>query len=273
MPSNDRQMINSNVVFVDRDIPMNDAVQIMIDQRISSLLVTDDTDHVVGILTERDIVQKFTLLDVSDKLTRTVGTMMSRPVKFARLATLKKDVTTMHLEHKVRHFPILNGKDPTKENIVGIVSITDVARQAMLQDSPHNASKQKSQYNLIVVGVLASQRSITNTYIYLFKGMGFAAREVSDIHKFATSPDAKKQALIFDMDGFSDLQLHELIPVAVKSKCFLVITTSNVSLVTVFKKYIDRDHQEIATKPVDLGYLTWILNRKWHIQDPGVSAA
>lgn len=259
----DVKMINSNVIFVHQDLPMQEAVQTMIDHKISSILVLDHNEHVVGILTERDIVQKFTLLDVEDKLTRTVGTMMNRPVMFASVESLKADVTKMHLNHKIRHFPVLNGKDPHRNNIVGIVSITDLARQAMAFD--HHSASAKTAVKKTVVGVLALEKHVTNTYLGIFSGMGFAPIEIIDLHKFAAGPDAAHQALIFDMDGYTDKQLHDMIPVVVKAKCYLILTTSQPNMIPIFKKYMDEGHQEIAMKPIDISYLSWLITSKWQI--------
>ena len=259
-------MINSNVKFVYQDLPMQEAVQTLIDHKISSVLVLDDHDQVVGILTERDIVQKFMLLDMGDKLTRTVGTLMTRPVIFANVKTLKKDVTKMHLEHKIRHFPVLNGTEPKKENVVGIISITDLARQYMVQDkqtNPHNEDTAAGSKS--VVGVLSHSRPNTNMYMGIFTGMGFAAREVSDLHKFASDPAASSYTLIFDLDGYTEKQLHDMIPVVVKAKCYLILTTSQPNLVPVFKKYMQEDHQDIAMKPIDISYLSWLISSKWHV--------
>lgn len=263
--TSDLNLINSNVVFVSQDLPMQEAVQTMIDHKISSILVLDSDEQVVGILTERDIVQKFTLLDMGDKLTRTVVTMMTRPVRFANVKTLKADVTKMHLEHKIRHFPVIKGQDHKKENVVGIVSITDLARQAMVEDKKLKSEVEAQSTTKTVVGVLTSQRNNTNTYMEIFSGMGFATREVSDLHKFAASPDAASYTLIFDLDGYSERQLHEMIPVVVKAKCYLILTTSQPNLVLVFKKFIKKDHQEIAMKPIDISYLSWLITSKWHV--------
>ena len=260
----DVNLINSNVVFVHQDMPMQDAVKTLIDNKISSILVLDSDNQVVGILTERDIVQKFTLLEIEDKLSRTVGTMMTRPVMFAGVNTLKADVTRMHLNHKIRHFPVLNGKDPHKDNVVGIVSITDLARQSMVFEH-HGISEDHAASKKTVVGILALEKHVLTTYMGIFSGMGFASREVNDLHKFASSPEAANQALIFDMDGYTDRQLHDMIPVVVKAKCFLIMTTSQPNLVPLFKKYMDRDRQDIAMKPIDISYLSWLLVSKWHV--------
>jgi CBS domain-containing protein len=264
--------INSTVSFAKHDALMQDVVKEMIDKKISSVLVEDDKGMIVGIITERDIVRKFTLLDLEDKLKRTVATIMTRPVEFVQVKDAHKQIIKLHLEKRVRHFPVLLAKEPKKENLVGIVSITDVARNYML-DEQNKASAKLSvgsgaQSNTPtatkpILGVMASNRHLANTYIEIFKGLGIAAEEVVDLHKFAATPDADKRTLILDMDGFHDSQIHELLPVVVKSKFFLILTTSKHSLIPVFKRHMDAKHQEIAMKPLDLSYLSWLLQKRW----------
>ncbi|MCX6123984.1 MAG: CBS domain-containing protein [Proteobacteria bacterium] len=263
----EKSLINSNVVFIDQEMLMQEAVALMIESNISSVLVVDATTNVVGILTERDIVRKFTLLDVADKLTRKVSMLMTRPVSFVHVKTLRKDITKLHMDHKIRHFPVLNGSDPKKANVLGIVSITDLARQALLApmgDSKSDLEGAVADEKRLKVGVMSSHHGMSSAYIDLFKGMGILSLEVKDIHKFLTGEDADHQALLLDLDGYTDHQQHDLIPIAVKSKGFLILTTSNPNLISIFKKYLNKDRQEIAMKPLDMGYITWMLAKKWH---------
>jgi CBS domain-containing protein len=262
----DKKYINSSVVFVHQDTLIQDVVLEMIKNSISSVMVEDSTGHIVGIVTERDIVRKFTLLNIEDKLTRTVGTIMTRPVTFVQLKDFQEQIVKLHLEQRIRHFPILSGPENRRENLVGIVSITDVARHYMLQEQgkrPEKSVDEKSSKP--VVGVISSQRNFTNSYISLFNKLGFDAREVMDLHHFAMDRNAEKYTVILDMDGYSDKDIHELIPIAVKAKFHLIVTTSQAHLVPIFKKFINHDHQEIAMKPIDIGYMSWLILNKWHM--------
>jgi CBS domain-containing protein len=268
----DTGYINSTVSFAKHDMLMQDVVKEMIDKKISSVLVEDDKGMIVGIITERDIVRKFTLLDLEDKLKRTVATIMSRPVEFVQVKDSHKQIVKLHLEKRVRHFPVLLAKEPKKENLVGIVSITDVARHYMLEEQNKASGKSSSASSLDsdkttgakpILGVMASNRHLVNTYIEIFKGLGVSAEEVVDLHKFASTTDAEKRTLILDLDGFHDSQIHELLPVVVKAKFYLILTTSKHSLIPVFKRHMNAKHQEIAMKPLDLSYLSWLLQKRW----------
>ena len=265
----DSGYINSTVSFAKQDMLMHDVVKEMIDKKISSVLVEDDKENIVGIITERDIVRKFTLLEVEDKLNRTVATIMSRPVEFVQVKDVHKQIVKLHLDKRIRHFPVLSAKEPKKENLIGIVSITDVARNYMIEEQAKASGKQPATGGVQeaasaspILGVMASNRNLVNTYIEIFKGLGFSAQEVPDLHKFAGAADAANKALILDLDGFHDAQVHELLPAVVKSKVFLVLTTSKHSLVPVFKRHLNANHQEIAMKPLDISYLSWLLQKR-----------
>lgn len=271
----DNGYINSTVSFAKHDLLMQDVVQEMIDKKISSVLVEDDKGMIVGIITERDIVRKFTLLDLEDKLKRTVATVMTRPVEFVQVKDAHKQIVKLHLEKRIRHFPVLLAKEPKKENLVGIVSITDVARNYMLEEqnkaNGKNTGGSPGEAGNVAVakpilGVMASNRHLVNTYIEIFKGFGIPAQEVADLHKFAANPGAEKRTLILDLDGFHDSQIHELLPVVVKAKFYLILTTSKHSLIPVFKRHMDAKHQEIAMKPLDLSYISWLLQKRWSAQ-------
>jgi CBS domain-containing protein len=267
--SRDPNYINSAVSFVNQDTLIQEVVEEMIAKGISSILVEDNNGLIVGIVTERDIVRKFTLLNIEDKLTRNVSTIMTRPVAFVQVKDFHKQIVKLHLEKRIRHFPILSSLEPKKENLVGIVSITDVARNYMLAEMgklPKPAAAAPIvPAKKVVVGVLARTRQLVNTYIEIFGGLGFDAQEVTDLGKFATSPNAPHSALILDLDGYSDQQVHDLLPIAVKAKFYLILTTSQPNMLPIFKKYIDKTHQEIATKPLDLSYVSWLLHNKWTV--------
>lgn len=262
----DTKFINSNVVFVHQDTLIQDVVLEMIKNTISSVLVEDTTGNIVGIITERDIVRKFTLLNIDDKLTRTVATIMTRPVAFVQLKDFQEQIVRLHLEHRIRHFPVLSAPEPKRENLVGIVSITDVARHYMLKDQGKKTETTASDNgSKPVIGVLASQRNFTNSYIALFNKLGFDTREIMDLHQFAMDRNVEKFTVILDMDGYTDKEIHDLIPIAVKAKFHLILTTSQPNLLPIFKKYINHERQEIAMKPIDISYMSWLILNKWHM--------
>lgn len=101
-----KKVINSKLLFVSHKSTIRETVLLMRQEQKSSVLVFDDQDKVVGIVTERDIVQKFTPIDYELKSDMLINTLMTRPVKFVRLAFLYEDMNRLHLQHGLRHFPL-----------------------------------------------------------------------------------------------------------------------------------------------------------------------
>lgn len=96
-----------------------DAAHQMNEHRIGALLVVQD-EHLLGILTERDVLTRVVAED------RAPGTVSVREVMTRDVitATPETDLETARLlfkNHRVRHLPILED-----ETLVGVVSIGDL---------------------------------------------------------------------------------------------------------------------------------------------------
>ena len=123
-----KAIIDNDVVYLSRDVTIHGAIVKMKDEKKSCSLIVDETDQVVGILTERDIFRKIALLDVEDKLLHKVSTIMTTPVKFTEKSSMIHQIKKQHKDYGFRHFPIIkdNALTRTKEDILGIVSDTSI---------------------------------------------------------------------------------------------------------------------------------------------------
>jgi CBS domain-containing protein len=94
----------------------------MTEKRISSLIVERENVP-IGIITEKDFVKKICNKDlVSSKVK--VGTIMSKIQTYASPDTPVEVAVQRMVNHKIRRLPILSDG-----RVVGIVSVTDLARQ------------------------------------------------------------------------------------------------------------------------------------------------
>jgi CBS domain-containing protein len=96
-----------------------DAIQLMADKNIGSLLVTEH-GRLVGILSERDYTRKVALKGKSSKHT-TVREILSGHVVHVTPDHTVEDCLRLMTDHRVRHLPVL--KD---ERLIGLVSIGDL---------------------------------------------------------------------------------------------------------------------------------------------------
>mgnify|MGYP003575883444 CR=1 FL=1 len=117
----------NNAVSVQKDTKVYEALKIMSDKNIGSLVVLNNEGKYAGILTERDYSRKVILEGRhSDEIT--VGEIMSTD-----LPTIKPDDTVelcMQLmsNKNIRYLPVFDG-----DHLSGIISISDVVTETILQ--------------------------------------------------------------------------------------------------------------------------------------------
>ncbi|MEN8186455.1 MAG: CBS domain-containing protein [Bacteroidota bacterium] len=116
----------SIVYTVNENEVMFNAVKKMHDNRIGSLLVVNDDENLVGIITERDILYK--CYQTESSMITTTTKVKERMTSSEQLVVGKPDQTASNLmavmtDRKIRHIPILDG-----DAIVGVVSIGDVLK-------------------------------------------------------------------------------------------------------------------------------------------------
>jgi len=90
--------------------------------RIGAVLVTDATDKIMGIISERDIVRG--LASHGGAVAElTVSDLMTRDVRSCSPGDTISDIMVVMTTHRIRHLPVLeDGK------LAGIVSIGDVVK-------------------------------------------------------------------------------------------------------------------------------------------------
>jgi citrate synthase len=112
------------------------AAERMRERRVGSVVVIDHDDRAIGILTERDMIRlaaagsDSSTAKVSEWMTAdpdTIGPDIEARAAFARLA-----------EHGYRHIPVVDGHG-TGRKLVGIVSMRDLMRVAMIQPAAAQA--------------------------------------------------------------------------------------------------------------------------------------
>lgn len=114
---------------IDREEMLSTVATLMTDKRIGSLLVTQN-GVVVGILTERDLVQKVVGLD-KDPTQVTVGTVMSSPLIDIDINRTVHDASDLMAEKGIRHLAVTEN-----HAIIGILSVRDLIRMISVRDRP-----------------------------------------------------------------------------------------------------------------------------------------
>ena len=114
------------IVSVTPEVSVLDAIKIMADKTIGSLLVMRD-DKLLGIVTERDYARKVIIKGRSSESTE-VGEIMTADVYTATPLKTVNDCMTVMTKRKIRHLPVVDDGVVT-----GVISIGDLV-QAIISD-------------------------------------------------------------------------------------------------------------------------------------------
>ena len=114
-----------NVVTLQEDVSAYDAVKLMNENRIGCLVVLQ-YGQVVGILTERDLLERVLEKCKNPKETK-VTEIMTKRVIVGKPDMQIDEAAKLMFEKKVKKLPIVEGS-----HLVGLVTLTDLARIASL---------------------------------------------------------------------------------------------------------------------------------------------
>jgi len=121
-----KDAMTRNVITIDRNATVLDACNKYREYKVGCLVVTDKSEC-VGIVTERDIIERTICARRNPEETK-VDDIMSSEIKTVHaLDTIEKAVQIMK-QNNIKKLPVL-----LNEEIVGIITVTDIAR--MQQDT------------------------------------------------------------------------------------------------------------------------------------------
>jgi len=123
------EVMNRNVKTIRPDDTVMDAVKVMNENRIGSLVVIDGTGKLVGIITERTILAEVVAKNKNSKKTKVEDIMATEVVTVAPEMTLEEAADLM-CEKNIKKLPVID-----KGELVGIVTASDlVAYESKLID-------------------------------------------------------------------------------------------------------------------------------------------
>jgi len=126
-----------HIISVKPDASVLDAIKLMADKAIGSLVVMDD-DELCGILSERDYARKVIIKGRSSESTR-VSEIMTAEVITTSSAQTVGDCMELMTEKRIRHLPVLED-----DKVIGMISIGDLV-QAIIADQQEEI-EQLEQY-------------------------------------------------------------------------------------------------------------------------------
>jgi CBS domain-containing protein len=125
IPSIVADIMSSPVVTVDIQTTAKDAANIMVENRIGSIIVTEK-GGAIGIVTERDMLERVLALG-KDPLSVSVNEIMSRPlVSINKQAPILEAIRMMR-RHNVRCLPVMEN-----HKLAGLVTERDIIKAVAL---------------------------------------------------------------------------------------------------------------------------------------------
>jgi CBS domain-containing protein len=112
----------SEVLEIDADATVFEAIKRMVGANVGALLVTDG-GRVAGIVTERDYLRRVTLEGRTEEETL-VREIMTSPLVYVTPETSVEECMAVMTERRIRHLPVFT----ESRELVGIVSIGDVVK-------------------------------------------------------------------------------------------------------------------------------------------------
>jgi CBS domain-containing protein len=108
----------NRVTTVEPSMTIAEVTRILSEHRIGAVLVIDDATHLLGIVSERDIV----------RCLAANGAGGLEAMQFAHPATTEAEAMAMMTEGRFRHLPVVDHDD-----LVGMISIGDVVKSIITQ--------------------------------------------------------------------------------------------------------------------------------------------
>jgi len=117
------EIMSSHVVTINSNKSALDAALLMKEKRISSLIVQDDNNKSLGIITERDFVKRVCAEDKKSSEVK-ISELMSKIQTFAEPDTPVDVAVQRMINNKIRRLPVIS-----EGKVIGIITVTDLAKE------------------------------------------------------------------------------------------------------------------------------------------------
>ena len=118
------------VITIKPTVPLCDAVKILDENRIGAAVITDANQHIVGILSERDIVRTLArnvrVAGACHLCDESVEQVMTREVETCTPSDTIHEIMKRMTAGKFRHLPVVD-----RGRLAGIISIGDVVNHRL----------------------------------------------------------------------------------------------------------------------------------------------
>lgn len=115
--------MSKNIVTMPSKSNALEAIKTMVERKISSIMLTDKSNKIVGIITERDLLREVCGKGLSAQRVP-VSSVMSTPLLTIDKNLSIEDAARLMVEFKVRHIAV---KDKENNELIGVITTSDLA--------------------------------------------------------------------------------------------------------------------------------------------------
>jgi len=122
-----RDLMRKNPYTVAESASIQDTAIIMNDKKVSSLVILDEDNNPVGLVTERDLVRKVCINDLpTNRVTN--KEIMSSPLITIDSESSATTATDLMLKNNVRHLLVIDNESKDNNQPIGIITPLDLVR-------------------------------------------------------------------------------------------------------------------------------------------------
>ena len=122
-----RDLMKKNPYTVAESASIQDTARIMNDKKVSSLVILDEDNNPVGLVTERDLVRKVCINDLpTNRVTN--KEIMSSPLITIDSESSASTATDLMLKNHVRHLLVVNNESKGSSQPIGIITPLDLVK-------------------------------------------------------------------------------------------------------------------------------------------------
>jgi CBS domain-containing protein len=118
-----KDVMTTQVMTILPTATIYEAMKMMVEIQISGLIVTDDQNNAIGVLTERDALVAY---DFLSNMNAPVGDFMNKKVISVAEDTPLEEISDTLVKGDVRRVPVLRGRQ-----VIGVVSRRDLLKYAL----------------------------------------------------------------------------------------------------------------------------------------------
>ncbi len=133
-----KDIMTKEVITVKEDTPVGEIIRVLLENKISGVPVVDNSNNLVGIISEADLIykeksllpvttyhgdQKKFMNDYRRSIAKTAGEIMAKCVITVSEDTTVEEAATLMLEKWIKRAPVVKDK-----KVVGIISRADIMK-------------------------------------------------------------------------------------------------------------------------------------------------